>query len=116
MQPDASPATPICKEPNNADALPTFFEKGAKARAVALGLVNPRQDSATKKCIVASSPYHWFQEPIKKTSPVTSNVDSAILKICSLEYFLLIRIFNWLPPIKPMDRNAKIPPYTCGLT
>ena len=111
---EEKPATPICKNPNNAEALPTFLENGASAKAVALGLVSPKQVNAIKNSpIVASSPYQLFQAPNKKTAVVTTNVYNDTWKICSLEYFLLRKIFNWLPPIKPTERT-KISPRTPG--
>ena len=117
MQADASPATPICRNPNKAEALPIFLVNGANAKAVAFGLVNPRQDNAMKnRAIVASRPYQLFQDPIRKIKPVTVNVVNATLNILSLENDLLMSIFNWLPHIKPIDKKAKIPPYTCGVT
>ena len=83
---EANPATPICKNPNNAEALPTFLENGASAKAVALGLVSPKQVNAIKnRPIVASSPYQLFHAPNKKTEVVTTNVYNDTWKICSLE-------------------------------
>src|SRR5688572_19124204 len=75
---DARPATPICKNPSNADALPIFFVKGASASAVALGFVRPRHVSATKnKAMVVSRPYQLFHAPSAKTLLVPTKVYKA---------------------------------------
>src|SRR5687767_116799 len=92
---DDKPATPICKNPNNADALPTFFEKGARARAVAFGFVRPKQVNAIKsKPIVDSRPYQLYHAPTKKSIVVTTRVYKATRKIFSLECFLVRKIFS----------------------
>jgi len=44
----ASEARPICKAPNNAEALPASFEKGAKESAEELGKLNPWQQRNKK--------------------------------------------------------------------
>ena len=41
---DAKAPKPICKAPIKADALPAFLVNGAKDKAAAFGLINPRQE------------------------------------------------------------------------
>jgi hypothetical protein len=52
--PEASPATPIWKKSSSPDALPTFFENGARERAMALGFESPSEDKAIKNNIIVS--------------------------------------------------------------
>ena len=114
---DANPATPILIVPKMADALPRFSEKGSNASAIALGEVKPRQSKRMKsKMSVVVSLYKPLNDPVKKIRAVNTCTDKAAKNIRRLVYFLRTKMFNWLPPMNPVDRIAKIAPKTFGLT
>lgn len=110
------PPTPICIKPSNADAVPAFFVNGESAIAAAFGYVSPEHINRKKrKIMIAYNPYHALITPAKKNILNTTWKISVVLKISSFENLRVNRWFNWLPPIKPTDNNAKIPPYNFAL-
>ncbi|MNL78799.1 hypothetical protein D3C87_2052760 [compost metagenome] len=72
MTVEAKAPKPICSAPIRAEALPAFREKGAKARAAALGLTMPTEDKNQKNIIIAPArPNQLLSVPIKKKTPAT---------------------------------------------
>ena len=108
---DVMAPNPICTAPIKAEALPAYFEKGAKAIADVFGAVKPTHAKIiNKNKMKKGKVIHAFKMKSKKMKAASVCTTKAVIAICWLSKRRSKKLFTWLALIKPTDKKAKIHP------